>query len=256
MLTPRSKRRVSVIVPCYNEENTILEVVKRLLSVGHDLDLEIILVDDGSTDSTFDLVKNQKGVRIAIHEINMGKGTAVLTGAAEAKGDVIVIQDGDLEYCPEDIPALVEPILQGECDIVFGSRFMGNAAGMSLSHYLGNKILTWLTHIVYGGHVTDVMTGHKAIKAEILRTLDLSSSGFEFELELTVKALEKHFTICEVPIVYSVRRFGEAKIRWIDGVRGLLYLLKPRISRRRNNPVRAKSRSTLPVEEEVAHPLR
>ena len=221
--------KVSIVIPCYNEEKTIAETVNELSKLKDRLDLEIIVVDDGSSDGTFHIVSGLSGVRLQRHEQNKGKGAAVMTGAAMAKGDVIVIQDADMEYDPKEIPALVEPIFRNECDVVHGSRFRGKIAGMTFSHYVGNRVLSYFTSLFFGAQITDMMTGHKAFKAKVFKDLDLKSRRFDFELEVTVKTLRKGYTIHEVPIAYSKRQFGEAKIRWTDGVKSMIQLFKYRI---------------------------
>jgi len=221
--------RLTVIIPCYNEADTILSAIEQVQALRDRFDLEIIVVDDGSTDGSFESLRNVEGIKLERHEKNRGKGAAVVTGLAKATGDVVVIQDADLEYDPKQIPVLVDPILSGKCDIVYGSRFKGDITGMSFSHYVGNKILSFFTSLLYGVEVTDMMTGHKAFRASVFKELTLESSRFEFELEVTVEALRTGYTICEIPITYSKRRFGEAKIGWTDGVKTLLKLLEYRL---------------------------
>jgi glycosyltransferase involved in cell wall biosynthesis len=221
-------RKISIVVPCYNEEATIQNVLERLLSLGRKLDYEIIVVDDGSVDLTYNILKGLKGIRLVRHDTNRGKGAAIITGAANATGDVIVIQDADLEYDPGNIPNLANPILERQCDVVYGSRFKGKATGMRLSRFVGNKVLTYFTRLLYRTELTDVMTGHKAFRTNVFKELDLESTGFEFELEVTVKALERGYAIREVPIAYSRRLLGQAKIRWIDGLKCLFLLFRRR----------------------------
>jgi glycosyltransferase involved in cell wall biosynthesis len=192
-------------------------------------DLEIIVVDDGSTDGSFESLRAIEGIKLERHEKNKGKGAAVVTGFAKATGDVVVIQDADLEYDPKEIPVLVDPILSGQCDIVYGSRFKGNITGMTFSHYVGNKVLSFFTSLLYSAEVTDLMTGHKAFRASIFKELTLELSRFEFDLEVTVEALRHGYSICEIPITYSKRRFGEAKIGWADGFKILVKLLEYRL---------------------------
>ncbi len=226
---PKMTGKVSVIVPCYNEAHTIVSAIEKLSSLQEALELEIIVVDDGSTDESAQKVKDLSGIKLERHERNKGKGAAIATGAAKATGDVIVIQDADLEYDPKEIPQLVKPILSGECDIVYGSRFKGKIDGMAFSHYMGNKVLSYFTSLLYGVGITDMMTGHKAFRASVFKQLKLKSPGFGFEMEVTVKALEKGFKIKEAPIGYSRRKFGKPKIRWRDGIKSILQLFKYRL---------------------------
>ncbi len=227
------KHKVSIIIPCFNEEETISEVIKRVKSVELGVEKEIVVVDDGSTDSSFERANKHNGVVVLRHERNMGKGVAVKTGIVHSTGDIIVIQDADLEYFPEDIPRIIEPLLRGEVDAVFGSRFMGSMEGMSLSHRIGNKVLSWATRALFGAKITDMMTGYKAFKRELVSEVELKSRRFEFEPEITAKLLKKGARVVEVPIKYSVRKFGEAKIRWKDGLICLWWLLKEKFRRSR-----------------------
>jgi glycosyltransferase involved in cell wall biosynthesis len=221
-------RLVSIVIPCFNEEKTVEETVNGLLKLKSALDLEIIAVDDGSSDDTYRKLTGLQGIGLLRHDQNKGKGAAVMTGAGAATGEVIVIQDADMEYDPKEIPALVDPILRKECDIVYGSRFKGTISGMTFSHYFGNRLLSYFTSLLCSAGVTDMMTGHKAFRATVFKGLDLKSHGFDFELEVTVKALRKGYSIHEIPIAYSKRQFGEAKIRWIDGIKSMIQLLKYR----------------------------
>lgn len=223
--------KVSIIIPCFNEEGTISEVIEKVKAVELGVEKEIVVVDDGSTDSSFERAKKHDGVIVVRHERNMGKGAAVKTGIAHSTGDIIVIQDADLEYFPEDIPGIIEPLLRGEADAVFGSRFMGSIEGMSLSHRIGNKVLSWATRTLFGAKITDMMTGYKAFRREVVSGVELKSRRFEFEPEITAKLLKRGARVVEVPIKYSVRRVGEAKIRWKDGLTCLWWLLKEKLGR-------------------------
>ena len=221
-----SRPLLTVIVPTYNESDTITKVLDDLLKLKLDyLEMEIIVVDDGSLDETFEQVKKFSSIRLFRHEKNMGKGMAVKTGTKNALGKILVIQDADLEYSPNFIPSLIKPILKGQARVVYGSRLMGKCDGMSVSHYLGNVILSKITSLLYNVKITDVMTGHKAFLREIFRSIDLTERGFTVEVELTSKILQAGWKIVEVPVEYSRRKYGSSKISYLDGIRSLLHLL-------------------------------
>jgi glycosyltransferase involved in cell wall biosynthesis len=220
--------KVTVIVPCFNEADTITAAVEQIAALRSKLDLEIIVVDDGSTDGSFEQLSKMPGIKVDRHTVNRGKGAGIASGAALATGDVIVIQDADLEYDAATIPTLVERIFNGTYDIVYGSRFKGNIAGMTFSHFVGNKILSYFTSLLCGAVITDMMTCQKAFRASVFRSLELKSPRFEFELEVTVEALRKGYSIHEIPIPYSKRKFGEAKIGWSDGLKTMVKLFRYR----------------------------
>jgi len=215
---------ISIIVPVYNEEETIDEVISRIISLGRKLSIEIIVVDDGSEDNTLNIIKKYDQIILVQHEKNYGKGAAIQTGIKKSKGDVIIIQDADLEYLPEEIPKIVEPILSGKADVVFGSRFIGKIEGMSFSHFLGNRILSIVAQILYKTNMTDIMTGYKAMKRHVANNLKITKSGFDVEIEMTCKILKNHYRVVEVPISYKYRTFGESKITYRDGLRSLMSL--------------------------------
>ncbi len=224
---------VSVLVPAHNEEATIeacLDGAVRALD-RHQLRFEIIVIDDGSTDHTgtraLHVAQNDGGRVHVLHRYTrFGKGAALRAGAAGAKGAAIVVLDADMEYAPEEIARVVEPILQGRCDVVFGSRFVGAYDGMKLSHLLGNRVLTRATNALFGGNLTDVMTGYKAFRLSAFNELRLGEGGFGFEVEVAAKAAQAGLTIEEVPITYRRRSAGESKIGWLDGLRCLLRLFQ------------------------------
>jgi glycosyltransferase involved in cell wall biosynthesis len=213
--------KVSVIVPAYNEEKNIPEILKMLVEVAKDLpSIEIIVIDDGSTDGTVNQVERfSSDIKLVKHTKNIGKGAALVTGFAEASGDVVVVQDADLEYSPYDIPKLVKPILSGEADVVFGSRFKGNPKGMKLGNYLGNKLISTTTRLLYGLPITDVMTGHKVFSKKVIDSMDLTEDGFKIEPEIAAEVFYGGWRYAEVPISYNLR----------DGINCAWRLIRARI---------------------------
>jgi len=218
--------KVSIIIPCYNEEETIVEVVNKIRNLKLDHKKEIIVIDDGSTDQSTSLISSIDNIKLIRHKSNLGKGAAIRTGIANASGDILIIQDADLEYHPTDIPQLLKPILEGKTDVVLGSRFQGQIKGMKKSHLLGNKLLSYITSILFRQKITDVMTGYKVFKKNILEDLELKSNDFRVEVEIVSKILEKGYRIVEVPINYSYRKKGRSKISWKHGLASLMLLLK------------------------------
>ncbi|MHB8618115.1 MAG: glycosyltransferase family 2 protein [Chloroflexota bacterium] len=223
--------KLSVVMPVFNEKSTIRQIIEKVQAV--DLDQELIIVDDGSTDGTREILKeiepNLHGSRIFYLDRNRGKGMAVRYGIAEAKGDVLVIQDADLEYDPEEFHNLLEPIRKGKADVVYGSRFLG---GHRTGYYwttVGNKFLTWLTNVMYNTNLTDMETCYKLFKMEVLRPIKLECHRFEFEPEVTAKLLKRHVPIYEVPISYASRQYSEGKkITWRDAWTAIITLMKYR----------------------------
>ncbi len=223
--------RLSVIIPVYNERATIREILRQVRMVG--LADEIIVVDDGSTDGTREILAEEArngDLRVIFHERNMGKGAAVRTGIAHATGDILLIQDADLEYDPRDYPNLIRPILEGRAAVVYGSRFLGPRKAMLFWHMIGNKFLTMVTNLLYDAILSDMETGYKVFRAEVVRGIPLRARGFEFEPEITAKILKRGYRIFEVPISYYGREFKEGKkIRPIrDGLKALWTLIKYR----------------------------
>lgn len=239
-------------MPVYNERTTLEEIVNQVLSVDLtvnssgtnpyldgpvELERELIIVDDGSTDGTREILDRWRvdppsdEVQIIYHEQNQGKGAALRTGFQHASGDILVIQDADLEYDPRDYVNLLEPILEGRAPVVYGSRFMGGPrAAMSLTHTLGNKLLTLLTNLLYGTSLSDMETCYKCFRRDVIEGMVLRSRAFEIEPELTAKILKRGFTIFEVPISYNGRDFHEGKkIGWRDGLPAVRTLLKYRV---------------------------
>ena len=224
--------RLTVIIPCYNEQATIEEIVRQVQATGRVH--EIIIVDDGSTDNTRAILASldgKDGVRVLLHERNQGKGAAVRTGLQQASGDVILIQDADLEYDPRDYPALLRPIEEGRAKAVYGSRFLGGPRRtMFFWHMLGNRFLTLVTNILFDTILSDMETCYKAVTADIAANLDLKSPGWGFDPEITAKILRQGVRIYEVPISYTGREFDEGKkVSWRDGFVVLWTLVKYRI---------------------------
>jgi len=221
--------KVSVVIPVYNEVSTIREIVVRVQAV--DLNKEIIIVDDGSTDGTRELLQeitlSHENVRVLYHDRNQGKGAALRTGFESATGDVVIIQDADLEYDPREYPVLLEPILDGRADIVYGSRFLGGPHRVLFFwHYLGNKFLTLLSNALTNLNLTDMETCYKVFKREVLNDIRLKSNRFGFEPEFTAKIAKKDFRIYETSISYSGRTYAEGKkIGWKDGVKAIFAIV-------------------------------
>jgi len=222
---------LSVIIPVFNEEKTIEEIIRRVQSTK--LVDEIVLVDDGSSDGTRAILagyEGKAGMRIALHERNQGKGAAIQTGLKLVTGDLVLIQDADLEYDPRDYTALLEPINEGLADVVYGSRFLGGARRPILFwNMVANKILTFTTNILYNNILTDMETGYKLFKREVVEDIKIHAKGFEFEPEFTAKILKKHVRIYEVPIRFTPRFYEEGKkIRMRDAFIAMWTLLKYR----------------------------
>ena len=222
--------KISVLIPVYNEKNTLLEILRQVESVDFELEKEIILIDDYSTDGTKELYKNLP-YKIICHAKNMGKGAALRDGFGAASGDIIIIQDADLEYNPSDYKPLVELIKSGEADVVYGSRLADNRNNgkfLFLS-YLANITLSFMTRILYGTYLTDMETCYKAFRADFIKDIKIESDRFDFEPEITAKILKKKARFVEVPISYNARQEAEGKkITWKDGVQAIFTLLKYR----------------------------
>jgi glycosyltransferase involved in cell wall biosynthesis len=218
---------VSIIIPAYCEEETISEVLQRVVKISWSLgNVEIIVVDDGSSDKTGEKVKGFPFVKYVRHQTNMGKGAAIRTGLKTARGKILVIQDADLEYLPECIPSIVEPIANGSMDIVYGSRFKGKPEGMTISHFIGNSILSVVARLLYSVKITDIMTGQKAFRRTVLESAQIEENGFAVEIELTCIGFNgnKNQKFTEVPIPYAYRQHGVSKIGYIDGFKSLVKL--------------------------------
>jgi dolichol-phosphate mannosyltransferase len=229
---------VSVILPVYNEFRTLPQVLDRVLAapLPDGCTREIIIVDDGSTDGTSNLLRDyaRDGLTVCHHSVlNFGKGTAIRIGLKMAKGDIAIIQDGDLEYDPNDYLSILTPIVQGKADIVYGSRFLGQSPGMAWKNWLANKILTGTVNLLYGTGITDEATAYKAFRISTLRRISLSCRRFEFCPEVTAKLSRAGYAIHEVPISYNARGIAEGKkIRARDGFEALWTLLRYRLVKR------------------------
>lgn len=234
--------KLSVLVPVYNEERTLEEVVRRVRAVP--IAKEIILVDDGSRDRSREILTNLKdeserhndplnAIKIFFHERNQGKGAALRTAMAQVTGDVVIVQDADLEYDPRDYPTLLEPIEAGWADVVYGTRFAGGGAHRVLFfwHSMGNHLLTLLSNMLTNLNLSDMEVGYKVFRAEVLKGIELKSNRFGFEPEITVKLAKKRCRFYEVPISYHGRTYEEGKkITWKDGIAALYYMIRFRLS--------------------------
>jgi glycosyltransferase involved in cell wall biosynthesis len=225
-------RKLSVIVPVFNERNTVVEIVRRMRAVELPVEREIVLVDDGSDDGTRAVLPQlgDSTVRVVTHPHNRGKGAAVRTGLGNVTGDLVIVQDADLEYDPEDWPRLLAPMLKGKAQVVYGSRFTGERRNMLFLHWLGNRFLSLVTNVLYNTTLSDMETCYKVFDRHILDGIKLRSERFEFEPEITAKILKKRIRIYEVPISYAGREPEEGKkITWHDGFSALWTLLKYRV---------------------------
>jgi glycosyltransferase involved in cell wall biosynthesis len=225
-------RTLSVIVPVFNERNTVVEVLRRIRAVDLPLDKEVVVVDDGSTDGTDKVLAalEDSTVRIIRHAENRGKGAAIRSGLAKANGDLVLIQDADLEYDPDDWPRLLDPILKGKAQVVYGSRFTGERKNMQLSSWVGNRILVFATNILYRTTLSDMETCSKLIDRRVLDGLVIESDRFDFEPEITAKLLRAGVRIYEVPISYAGRESSEGqKFNWRDWLRALATLVRYRL---------------------------
>jgi glycosyltransferase involved in cell wall biosynthesis len=233
--------KLSVLIPIYNEERTLEEVVRRVRAIQ--LSKEIILVDDGSKDRSREILSQLQQeseqardplneVRVFLQPTNQGKGAAIKLALGHARGDVIIIQDADLEYDPQDYPALLEPIKRGLADVVYGTRFAGGGAHRVLFfwHSMGNRMLTLISNMLTNLNLSDMEVGYKTFRAEVLKSIKLESKRFGFEPEVTLKLAKKGYRFYEVPISYHGRTYQEGKkITWKDGVSALYYMLRFRL---------------------------
>jgi glycosyltransferase involved in cell wall biosynthesis len=229
--SPSRYRKLSVIVPVFNERNTVAEIVRQMRAVDLSVEREIVIVDDGSGDGTRDVLSQlaDSTVHVVLHPHNRGKGAAIRTGLAQVTGDLVLIQDADLEYDPDDWPKLLAPILKGRAQVVYGSRFTGERRNMLFLHWIGNRFLSLLTNVLYNTTLSDMETCYKLFDRELIDSIDLRSERFDFEPEVTAKILRRGIRIYEVPISYSGREFDEGKkITWRDGVVAVKTLVKYR----------------------------
>lgn len=221
---------LSVIIPCYNEAATILDLIRRVETSPVSIK-EIIIVDDGSQDGTIEVLKSVRNplVRVFFHDKNQGKGAALRTGFAAAEGDICIVQDADLEYDPEEFPVVIQPIIDGKADVVFGSRFQGGRPHRVVYywHSVGNKFLTTLSNMLTNINLTDMETCYKAFRREVIQSISIRENRFGFEPEITAKVSRKNLRIYEVGISYYGRTYAEGKkIGWRDGVRAIYCILK------------------------------
>ncbi len=228
--------KLSVMMPVYNERATIREIIRRVMDLP--VEKELIIVDDFSTDGTREILKgyiqgkdDSSHIKILFHARNRGKGAAIRTALKKVRGTFTIIQDADLEYDPKDYLLLLQPILKGEADVVYGSRFMGGNRNFLSLHWWANKILTTIANVLYGSHLSDMETCYKLFKTDVLKSISFDANRFDFEPEITVKLLRKGVKIFEVPINYKGRKSTEGKkITWRDGFSALRPLIKYRFS--------------------------
>jgi len=222
---------LSVVMPVYNERETVEEIIRRVLAVQ--VRTQLIVVDDGSNDGTREILaglQRELGFELVLQARNQGKGAALRRGFQEIRGELVVIQDADLEYSPEEYPQLIELICEGRADVVYGSRFLGRHRVFMFSHYLGNRVVTLLTNILYNTMLTDMETCYKVMRTEIVRGMSLQSNGFGIEPEMTAKIFKGRHRVYEIPITYDGRGYDEGKkITWRDGIVALWVLLKYRV---------------------------
>jgi glycosyltransferase involved in cell wall biosynthesis len=228
-------QRLSVIVPVYNEERTVEELLNRVFKSNVSIPLEVIVIDDASTDGTAGVLTRYSGtsaakdqLRVVRHAVNQGKGAAVRTGIEQASGDIVLIQDADLEYDPRDYPQLIEPILNGEADVVYGNRFHGGPRRvLYVWHHIGNRILTLTSNVLTGLNLTDMEVGYKVFRREVAKALNIQSNRFGMEPEITAKIARLRCRVYEVPIRYHGRTYEEGKkITWKDGIAAFIHMVR------------------------------
>lgn len=219
--------KLSIVIPVYNEVNTLLEVVKRVQAVP--IEKEIIIIDDGSTDGTSEILRELKdgNIRIIPNERNRGKGFSVRRGFEQVSGDIVIIQDADLEYYPDEYPLLIQKIVEGKADVVYGTRFLGARRVFHFYHYLGNILINFFANFLYDTNLSDIMTCYKVFRVDALRKLKLRANGFGIEAEITAQIFKRRLKVYEIPISYDGRDYDEGKkITWKDFFRSLYWLIK------------------------------
>jgi glycosyltransferase involved in cell wall biosynthesis len=230
--------KVSIVIPVFNEASTIAEVLGRVADADlADLEKDIIVVDDGSTDGTRELLRSYKDITLIFHDKNSGKGAAIRTGLDYATGDFVIVQDADLEYHPRDYPILLAPLLDGSADAVFGSRFLGGPHRVLFFwHYVANRLLTLFSNMLTDLNLTDMETGYKAFRRSVLQQMHLQSDRFGFEPEVTARVAQQRCRIYEVPISYQGRDYAEGKkITWRDGAAALYHIVKFNLGQRQGS---------------------
>jgi glycosyltransferase involved in cell wall biosynthesis len=228
-------KTLSVIVPVYNERTTVAEIIRRVRAVEVPLIVDVVVVDDGSNDGTEKVLAaiEDSTVRVISHETNQGKGAAIRTGLHQARGDLVLVQDADLEYDPADWPRLLDPIVKHKAAVVYGSRFTGERKNMLPLHWIGNRVLSLVTNMLYSSTLSDMETCYKLFDRRVLEGITIVSNRFDFEPEITAKVLRRGFRIYEVPISYAGREPDEGKkITWRDGFGALKALVRFRFTRK------------------------
>ena len=231
--------KLSILMPVYNEQALVATAVKQALDVSYPCETEFVVVDDGSKDRTAEILRgfDDERLRLIVHERNQGKGAAIRTAAAQATGDYMVILDADLEYDPQDIPRLLEPVLDGRANVVYGSRSFGSHSAYSFWYVLGNKGVTTLANMIYNSYLSDLETCFKLMPLTLFRSLRIRSAGFGMEAEITAKLLRQRIRPYEVPISYRARSREEGKkITWRDGVEAVWILTRERVRRDPTRP--------------------
>jgi len=227
--------KLSILMPVYNEARTVQAVVKRVLDVDFPCPVEVVIVDDASTDGTAEIIDRFRDERLVKHRhhVNKGKSAAIRTATAAATGDFVVPLDADLEYLPEEIPKLLEPVLRGEAEVVYGSRTFGSHSAYSFWYVMGNKALTTFANVLFDAYIADLETCFKLMSLDLLRSLNITSDGFGMEAEITGKLLARRIRPFEVPVTYRARsREAGKKITWKDGVQAVWILARIRLAKR------------------------